>query len=40
VNVFLHIPNETWETFRGQTSTMQINAALASVSIEDLGNSL
>jgi response regulator RpfG family c-di-GMP phosphodiesterase len=33
VDVFLQIPNETWETFRGQTSTLQISAALAGVSI-------
>ena len=39
VNVFLHIPNETWETFRGQTSISQISAALAGISIENPGNS-
>lgn len=39
VNVFLHVPNETWETFRGQTPTMQISEALADVSIENPGNS-
>jgi HD-GYP domain-containing protein (c-di-GMP phosphodiesterase class II) len=39
VDVFLHIPTETWETFRDQTSTMQIHSALAGVSAEHSGNS-
>jgi response regulator RpfG family c-di-GMP phosphodiesterase len=39
VNAFLQIPNETWETFRAQTSTMQISAALAGVSIDNSDNS-
>ena len=39
VNVFLHIPHETWETFRDQTSTMQISAALVGDSTKNSGNS-
>jgi response regulator RpfG family c-di-GMP phosphodiesterase len=39
VTVFRNIPYETWEAFRGQTSTMQISAALAGISIENSGNS-
>jgi response regulator RpfG family c-di-GMP phosphodiesterase len=39
VSVFLHTPNEAWEAFRGQTSTMQISAALAGLSIENSCNS-
>jgi response regulator RpfG family c-di-GMP phosphodiesterase len=40
VNVFLHIPTEAWESFRDQTSTMQIGAALAGISAEHSGNSI
>jgi len=39
VNVFLNIPNETWEPFCGQTSTMQISAALAGVFFKNSGSS-
>jgi response regulator RpfG family c-di-GMP phosphodiesterase len=38
VSVFLSIPNETWEAIGGQTSTMQISAALAGFSIENPGS--
>jgi response regulator RpfG family c-di-GMP phosphodiesterase len=40
VNVFLSIPSETWEAIRGQTSTMQINAALAGISTDNPGSSV
>ena len=38
VSVFLSIPNETWEAIGGQTSTMQISAALAGFSIQNPGS--
>jgi response regulator RpfG family c-di-GMP phosphodiesterase len=40
VSVFLQIPTDAWETFRDQTSTMQISAALAGISTEHSGNSI
>jgi cyclic di-GMP phosphodiesterase len=39
VSVFRSIPNETWESIRGQTSTMQISAALAGISTNNPGGS-
>jgi response regulator RpfG family c-di-GMP phosphodiesterase len=38
VSVFLNIPDETWEAIREQTSTMQINEALAGISIDNPGS--
>jgi response regulator RpfG family c-di-GMP phosphodiesterase len=39
VSVFQSIPNETWEAIRGQTSTIQISAALAGIAAENPGGS-
>jgi HD-GYP domain-containing protein (c-di-GMP phosphodiesterase class II) len=40
VSVFLSIPNEVWEAIRGQTSTIQISAALAGISVNNPGSSV
>jgi response regulator RpfG family c-di-GMP phosphodiesterase len=34
VSIFLAIPDETWETIRAHTSTLQVSAALAGISID------